>query len=90
MVHVLQYSWYEKLVSGEVRSLQSLAAEARVNKRYVSRVVRSALLAPDIVDMILEGLQPPELTLDRLFDHLPMDWAEQRRVLGIAGHQSSQ
>lgn len=80
------YSWYEKLISGEVISLQSLAADTGVNKRYVSRVVRCALLAPDIVDMILEGRQPSELTLNKMFDHLPVNWAEQRRVLGISGH----
>ena len=67
------YNWYEKLVSGEVPSLQSLAAEAGVNKRYVSRVARCVLLAPDIVDMILVGRPAPELTLEKLFDHIPMD-----------------
>ncbi len=77
------FDWYEKLISGKVKSLQSLAVQIKVSKRYVSRVVRCALLAPDIVDMILEGRQPPDLTLDKLFYDLPMDWVEQRRIMGI-------
>jgi len=80
-------SWYEKLASGEVDSLKSLAIEDGIDRRYISRTVRCALLAPDIVNLIVEGRQPPDLTLDKLSsDHLPMDWAEQRRFLGISGH----
>ena len=77
------YGWYEKLASGQVASLIALAKQVGVNKRYVSRVVRASLLAPDIVETILEGQQPPEITVEHLFDHLPMDWAEQRRMFGL-------
>ena len=80
------YSWYEKLVSGKTVSVEALAAEVGLNKRYVNRVIRCALLAPDIMELILEGRQPPELTLNRLFNDIPMDWAEQRRVFGIRAH----
>jgi len=79
------YRWYESLTSGKVDSLQSLALEAGVNRRYISRIIRCVLLAPDIVDLILEGRQPPSLTLDKLSNRLPMEWTEQRRFLGITG-----
>ncbi|MET0165527.1 MAG: hypothetical protein ABW318_11050 [Vicinamibacterales bacterium] len=52
------YSWYERLVSGEVDSLWAIAKELRVTERYVSRILRCAFLAPDIVEAILEGRQP--------------------------------
>jgi len=71
------------LASGEVTSLNTLAGKVGANKRYVSRVVRCGLLAPDLVEMILEGRQPPDRSVEKLFDHLPMDWVEQRRLFGI-------
>jgi hypothetical protein len=37
----------------------------------------------DIVEAILEGRQPVDLTLDKIAKHLPVDWDEQRRVLGF-------
>ena len=73
-------------MSGKVVSVEALAAEVGFNKRYVNRIIRCALLAPDIMEMILEGRQPPELTLNTLFNNIPTDWAEQRRVFGIRGH----
>ncbi len=80
------YGWYERLISGKTVSVKALAAEVGFNKSYVNRVIRCALLAPDIVERILEGRQPPELTLNRLLSDIPMDWAEQRRVFGISVH----
>jgi len=76
--------WYEKLTSGEVDSLQTIAKQTSLGKRYVSRIFQCAFLAPDIVEAILEGRQPPELTLERLRHPLPVSWTEQRRVLGFA------
>jgi hypothetical protein len=76
-------SWYEKLVSGKVKFLNEIAGETRLDKRYISRVLRYAFLAPDIVEAILEGRQPPELSLNKILHHLPTDWATQRRVLGF-------
>lgn len=75
--------WYEKLTSGEVDSLHTIARQRGVGKRYVARIFQCAFLAPDIVEAILDGRQPPELTLDRLRNPLPIAWAEQRRVLGF-------
>ena len=45
-----------------------------------------ALLAPDVVEDILEGRQPPELTASRLkrMTDLPLSWAKQRQFLGFS------
>ena len=74
------YSWYERLVSGEVDSLWAIAKELRVTERYVSRILRCAFLAPDIVEAILEGRQPPHLTVEKLRLGAPLLWAEQRKL----------
>ena len=51
-----------------------------------SRLLNLAFLAPDIVQAILEGRQPPELNVKAMTRRLqiPLAWEEQRRVLGFA------
>jgi len=49
----------------------------------VSRVLQCAFLAPDIVEAILDGKQPPSLTVEKLLAGIPMEWVEQRRRLGF-------
>lgn len=50
--------------------------------RYVGHILRCAFLAPDLVEAILQGHQPPELTLDQMLHNLLLDWAKQREALG--------
>ena len=63
-----------------------IAQSKLVNQGDVSRILPLGLLAPDIVEAILGGRQPIELTAKRLkrIRDLPVSWAEQRRVLGFA------
>lgn len=58
-----------------------IAAEAGLHRRYVGRVIQMAFLAPDITEAILEGRQPPHLTLEALMNELPGDWGRQRKQL---------
>lgn len=78
--------WFTQLRDGEVPSTLHLAESLGVNQGDVSRILPLGLLAPDIVEAILTGLQPVELTTRRLMrpTDLPVAWAEQRRVLGSA------
>lgn len=43
----------------------------------MTRVLRLSLLAPDIVEVILDGKQGPVMTLSRLLEPFPVDWIEQ-------------
>ena len=81
------HAWLAELVKGEVPSIPAIAARDRVTPAYVSRLIDTALLAPDIVEAILDGRQPVELTAQRLMQHrsLALDWNHQRRELGFAG-----
>ena len=76
------YTWHERLLAGEATSLRAIAREHGVTPRYVGRILRCAFLAPDLVEAILHGRQPPELTLAGLCHTLPLDWAEQRKECG--------
>ena len=64
-------------------TLREIAADEAVSSSYVSRLVRLAFLAPDIVTAILNGRHPPQLTANRLMDdtRLPLDWRGQRELL---------
>jgi len=79
------YCWFDDLMSG--RSMVEIAKCNRVGKQYVSRLIRLAFLAPEMVERIAAGRQPPELTAQALrtghFD-IPVDWAAQKRALGSA------
>jgi len=66
--------------------VQRAAALEGYVSSYGSRLLRLAFLAPDIVLTIFEGRQPKELSTSRLIamTDLPLDWVEQRQVLGFA------
>jgi site-specific DNA recombinase len=77
------HRWPEKIMRGEFYSRQSVAQFADVDQRYAGRILQFAFLAPDIVEAILEGRQPVDLTAQKLLRGFPMDWAEQRKRLGF-------
>ncbi|HTL98327.1 MAG TPA: hypothetical protein VL181_05925, partial [Holophagaceae bacterium] len=77
-------SWWELLVSGQVRTREEIARMNGISGQQVARLLPCAWLAPDIVETILEGRQPKDLTVEKLIlKKFPLDWAEQRRVLGF-------
>jgi hypothetical protein len=75
----------EALVSSTAPSLTAVAAEQGISQSYATRLVRLAWLAPDIVEAILGGCQPTNLTASRLMQdtHIPTDRRDQRRALGF-------
>lgn len=75
--------WCDQLLSGKAKSREEIATANGISGQHVARLLPLAWLAPDIVEAILEGRQPRGLTVKRLLAKLPMDWAEQRRVLGF-------
>jgi hypothetical protein len=82
----LGHKWFGEIKDGVGPSVSDLAERHGVNQGDVSRVIRFGLLAPDIVEAILEGRQPVELTAARVkrIGGLPICWKAQRRVLGFA------
>ena len=80
------HSWFGQLVSGEAKSLTAIATREGLNYRSVGKIVRLAFLAPEIVEAIAEGRQPPELSTELLTKRvrLPLDWSEQKRLLNIS------
>jgi site-specific DNA recombinase len=76
--------WFEDLATGRAAALQAIADREGVTEGYVRRLIPLAFLAPDIVEAILRGEQPVDLTAARLTGgiELTCDWQHQRRLLG--------
>jgi hypothetical protein len=72
------FRWKRMLESGEFSTIAELAKREGIAPSYMTRVLRLTLLAPDIVEAILDGTQGPDVTLARLLDGVPVDWGEQR------------
>src|SRR5271170_1889603 len=80
------HCWFEDLISGRSASMVEIGKREKVGKRYVSRIIRLAFLAPDIVGQIASGCHPPELTAESLLKdrrQLPQSWESQHRMLGF-------
>ena len=75
------FRWRKLLDAGDYGSIEELAAKERINASYVGQLVRLTLLAPDIVEAILDGRQPTDVTLAALIKPFPTEWDRQRQSL---------
>lgn len=74
------FRWKRMLESGEFSTIAELAAREAIPSTYVARVLRLTLLAPELIEAILDGRQPRALTLPTLMKPFPIEWKEQRPV----------
>jgi hypothetical protein len=73
---------YQKLLDeGRYASISEMAAEEKIERGYLGTLLRLTLLAPEMVEAILNGRQPEGVTLPRLLEGLPVSWGEQMLVL---------
>ena len=77
------FCWQRMLDSGEVVSISELAERMGVDKSYISKRLRAVLLAPDIVDAVMNGQPPKRLTYKWLYNEFPLVWEEQRGMVGM-------
>jgi hypothetical protein len=73
------HRWQKLLEDGIHATITDLAKAERINRSYVSRTLRLTLLAPDIIESLLNGTQPPTLRLADIEAPFPIGWEEQRR-----------
>ena len=72
------FRWREMLEDGTYATIAEIAVAEKINECYVGRVLRLTLLAPDTVEAVLNGRQPPEITLAVLMQRFPVGWKRQR------------
>jgi hypothetical protein len=79
LVKALARAWrgQRMLDEGIYTSVSEIGDTENISKSYVSRILRLALLAPDIVEAILAGRTDQALMLEKLERPLPTDWEEQ-------------
>ena len=75
------FRWKRLLESAEFVTIAELAEREGTAPTHMTRVLRLTLLAPDIVEAILDGTQDPEVTLARVLVPVPVEWPEQREHL---------
>ena len=76
------FRWKRILESGEFATIAELAEREEIAPSYMTRVLRLTLLAPDIVEAVLDGKQGPEVTLARVLGPLPVEWEDQHSHFG--------
>lgn len=74
------FRWQELLESGKYSTIREIAAAEQINETYVGRVLRLTLLAPDLIDAVLNGRQPAALQLEHLLKRFPIEWHLQRLI----------
>lgn len=77
------HRWKRLLESGRFASVTELAEAEKINPSYLCRILRLTLLAPDIVEAILDGRQAAGLQMDTLMGPLPVEWRHQRSVFRL-------
>ena len=75
------HRWKRMLEEERYRSAAEIAEAEGVTRSFVNRLLRLTLLAPEIVDAILEGKQPKAMQLEELTDANPSEWEKQRKAL---------
>lgn len=68
------FRWKRMLESGEYATIAELAKHEAIAPSYITRVLRLTLLAPDIVENILDGKQRPKMTMAPVLKPFPAQW----------------
>jgi hypothetical protein len=71
------FRWKKMLESGQFTTITELAEHENLALTYMTRVLRLSLLAPEIVEVILDGQQSPEVVLAALLEPFPVAWEGQ-------------
>jgi len=79
------YLWNELIETGKFTSIKELAETIGLDSAYVARIMRLALLSPEIVSAIVDGNEPGGLSYRMLAKPFPVLWEEQTAALGFAG-----
>jgi hypothetical protein len=83
------FRWRDMLENGVYATIKEIAAAEAINESYVARILRLTLLAPSIVESVVDGRQPPQITLPALLRRFPALWQVQRSTFQHVDAQCS-
>lgn len=75
------HNWYERITAGEINTINQLAQQSRLTRRYVTRILQFGYLSPKITEAVLTGAHRPDLTLKEFLRGVPLNWREQEMKL---------
>lgn len=75
------HRWKKMLDDGRYGSVTELAAGEKLDRGYLGKILMLTLLAPDIVEAIMDGRQPAELGVHVLRQGFPVEWGEQAETI---------
>jgi hypothetical protein len=75
------FRYQQLLDEGRYASISEMAAAERIERGYLGTLLRLTLLAPNLIEALLDGRQPEGVTLPRLLEPFPLNWSEQQQVL---------
>jgi hypothetical protein len=75
---VQAFHWKHQLETGQFATIGELAEAETLDRSFVSHVLRLTLLAPELVEAILDGSQPRTMELQPLMRGLAVEWEWQR------------
>jgi hypothetical protein len=75
------FRWKQMLESGDFVTIADLARHEGIAPSYLTRILRLTFLAPDIIEVILEG-HATSITAEELRTGIDDDWDVQRRTMG--------
>lgn len=71
--------WYERIVAGEIESVDHLMQRSGLTRTYIMRIMRCARLSPKIVEAVLAGTHRHDLSLKWMLADIPLEWREQEK-----------
>jgi hypothetical protein len=83
------HRWKQMMESGTYASVTELATAEKINQSYLCRVLRLTLLAPDIIEAVLDGQQGTGAQLHELMKPFSMDWKIQREQFDVKSSLSA-
>ena len=75
------HRWNRMLEAGKFCSITEIAKAEKIDRSFLSRLLRLTLLAPDIQEAMLEGRQPKGMQLEELTKAIAREWKKQRKAL---------
>lgn len=73
------FRWQKAMDTGAIKSIAELASLVGRDKSYVSRIIRLADLAPEVIERVIKDGLPPGLTISRTRKSIPNLWEEQMK-----------
>lgn len=74
------HRWHRKLFDGTHASIEDMAKSENISPSFVSRILRLAYLSPTVIEAILDGKYPAQITMKDLMEPFPMEWSMQEKI----------